>query len=305
MPADPTGATHPTAPTADHPPRPSTRATTPGPPQLRTRDVASRLLRWYAASHPLRPLRPLRPRPLLAARRRGPRFALPVVLALLAVPLVTAAQHSRPAPYGDHFRVHARVDADGRGAPASRAADGQGTAVPRVSGRAVRAYDTVRGRVRWTYTREGRRPLVLRAAGGHALTLWDDGLVTDTARGGVRWHRAIPESAHWLRTPGARGGSGVLRPLDPAAHMLAVVTPHRIAAYRTVDGDLRWTLPARRGCAFAPARSLRRDRVLLVAQPCRDRAAPWTAQLVAVDDLGRVTPRRTPLGNDVPGAPRA
>ncbi|MGA4842772.1 hypothetical protein [Streptomyces sp. G45] len=217
------------------------------------------------------------------------RLLLSVVLALLAVPLVTAAHHARPAPYGDQFHAHARA---------------RGASEPRVTGDAVAAYGAVDGRIRWTYARQGRRPFLTRAAPGHALTLWDDGLVTDTGHRGVRWHRAVPETAAWLRTPGAHGGRGALRPLDPAFRMLAVVTPHRVAAYRTADGDLRWILPARAGCAFAPARALHRDGALLLAQPCRDRAAPWTAQVVAVDDLGRIAPHRTPLGNDLPGEHR-
>ncbi|WP_282797555.1 hypothetical protein [Streptomyces sp. CC224B] len=219
--------------------------------------------------------------------RRLARLAAPLLLALLTVPLATAAHHVRPAPYGDRFTLHARVEGD---------------SVPYVTGRAVRARDADNGRAHWTYTRPGRRPLALLPARGHALVLWDDGLVTDTARGAVRWHRAIPASAPWLASPAARGGTGVLRLLDPAARMLAVVTPQRVAAYRVADGDLRWTLPAREGCAFDPARSVRRHGVLLIAQPCRAGATPWTAQLVAVDGLGRVTPRRTPLGNELPGS---
>ncbi|MFF8639227.1 hypothetical protein [Streptomyces sp. NPDC015345] len=221
---------------------------------------------------------------------RGTRIALPVALALLALPLITAAHHSRPAPYGDRLIAHARVPDAGPGAaPALR-----------TRGRAVQAYEPIGGAIRWTYTREGRRPLTVLAAPGHAFTLWSDGLVTDTERDGgrsVRWHRAVPESAGWLRTPAALGGAGVLRPLAPGARMLAVVTPRRITAYRTADGDLRWVLPARRGCAFEPARSLHRDGALLVAQPCAGTAASWTAQVVAVDDLGRIVPGRTPLGN--------
>jgi hypothetical protein len=45
--------------------------------------------------------------------------------------------------------------------------------------------------------------------------------------------------------------------------------------------------------------------MLLIAQPCPH--AAWTAQLIAVDDLGRITPHRRPLGNEVreqPGKPR-
>ncbi|AZM57514.1 hypothetical protein DMA15_07850 [Streptomyces sp. WAC 01529] len=217
-------------------------------------------------------------------------MALPVALALLALPLVTAAHHSRPAPYGDHLTVHARVDGEN-----PRVDPGL-----KVRGRAVEAYDTRSGEHRWTYTREGRRPVTVLAAPGHAFALWSDGLVTDTERAGgrsVRWHRAIPESAPWLRTPAARDGAGVLQPLTADTRMLAVVTPHRIAAYRTADGDLRWILPARRGCAFEPARSLRRDGALLVAQPCAGTTAAWTSQVIAVDDYGRIVPGRTPLGN--------
>ncbi|WP_447036615.1 outer membrane protein assembly factor BamB family protein [Streptomyces sp. DSM 118878] len=233
-----------------------------------------------------------------APGRRGTRIALPVALALLAVPLITAAHHSRPAPYGDRLTVHARVDGAGPQAPPGL----------RTRGGAVQAYDRGSGEARWTYTRKGRTPLTLLTAPGHAFALWSDGLVTDTAtetgtgargaRGGsVRWHRAIPASAAWLRTPEARGGAGVLRPLAPGARMLAVVTPHRIAAYRAADGDLRWVLPARRGCAFEPARSVRRGGALMVAQPCTGPAASWTSQVIAVDDYGRIVPGRTPLGN--------
>ncbi|MEV0118261.1 hypothetical protein AB0H77_34310 [Streptomyces sp. NPDC050844] len=231
--------------------------------------------------------------PRATAARRGSRLALPVALALLALPLITAAHHSRPAPYGDHITVHARVAA--------------GSAAPelRTKGPTVEAYNTATGRARWTYGRAGHRPLALLPAPGHAVALWSDGLVTDTARAdgsAVRWHRAIPGSASWLRTPAARGAAGVLQPLDPHGRMIAVVTPHRIAAYRTADGDLRWVLPARGGCAFEPARSVRHRAALLVAQPCGDAATPWTSQLIAVDDLGRIVPGRTPLGNELPGA---
>jgi hypothetical protein len=222
-----------------------------------------------------------------------------VALGLLALPLITAAHHSRPAPYGDHVTVHARVDGEAAALVTGPAPD-PGL---RTSGRAVQAYDRATGRARWTYSRVGSRPLALLPAPGHAIALWSDGLVTDTARAdgsAVRWHRAIPDAAPWLRTPAARGATGVLQPLDPRGRMLAVVTPRRISAYRSADGDLRWVLPARGGCAFDPARSVRRGDALLVAQPCADAAIAWTAQLIAVDDLGRIVPRRTPLGNELP-----
>ena len=219
------------------------------------------------------------------ARRRPLRALLPAALALLlAAPLLTAAHQARTAPYGDRLTdhtLHARVE--------------HATRPPlRTAGATVEAYDAQTGRTRWTYTREGRRPLGVLPARGDAIALWDDGLVTATVRGdgsAVRWHRALPGAAPWLA---AHGGAGVLRALGP--RMLAVVTPQRIAAYRIADGDLRWLLPARRGCAFVPARAVRARAALLIAQPCAatDR---WTGEIIAVDDLGRITPDRTPLGN--------
>ncbi|MYW66604.1 hypothetical protein GTY65_21430 [Streptomyces sp. SID8379] len=231
------------------------------------------------------------PQPSPRKPRRG--LLVPVLTALLALPLITAAHYARPAPYGDHL---ARVAGDS-GGPAPRV---------RTTGDAVEAYDATG--TRWRHTREGRRPLAVLPAPGHAFALWSDGLVTDTERAGgraVRWHRAVPDADTWLRTPGARGGAGVLQPLDSGGRMLAVVTPRRIAAYRAADGDLRWVLPARAGCVFEPATYVRRENALLVAQPCGTAAgAAWTEQIVAVDGLGRIVPRRTPLGNELPEEPR-
>lgn len=223
-----------------------------------------------------------------AARRRAARALLPVAVALL----LTAAHEARPAPYGDRLASHARV-AHGHG-------HGHGTRQPplRTTEAAVEAYDGATGHPRWTYAREGRHPVAVLPARGHAIALWDDGLVTDTARGdgsAVRWHRALPGAARWLA---AHGATGVLRPLG--AGMLAVITPWRVAAYRIADGDLRWTLPARYGCAFAPARAVRHGAALLIAQPCAA-ADSWTTELVAIDDLGRITPHRMPLGNEQRG----
>ncbi|MEV7318772.1 hypothetical protein [Streptomyces sp. NPDC093970] len=203
------------------------------------------------------------------------RRLLPAALALLvAGVLLCAVQQVRPVPYGDHLTP------------------GPAAAGARARGAAVEAYD---GRIlRWRYARAGRRPLSVLPARGHAIAVWDDGLVTDTDGRTVRWHRALPAATGWLRR---QGGAGVLRPLGRG--ILAVVTPARIAAYRTADGDLRWVLPARAGCAFRPERAVRHGRALLIAQPCADGA--WTAQLIAVDDLGRIVPHRAPLGNDLPG----
>ncbi|MET8025990.1 hypothetical protein [Streptomyces avermitilis] len=237
-----------------------------------------------------------RPRPGLPAApplqplRRRPQRLLPAALALLlGAPLLAAVHHARPAPYGDRLTVHARV------APAVEPR-------LRMRGAAVEAYGSRGGAVHWTYARAGRRPLAVLPARGDAVALWDDGLVTatDATGTGVRWHRALPAAADWLA---AHGGTGVLRMLDPGTRMLAVVTPHRIAAYRLADGDLRWVLPARPGCAFAPARAVHRGGAILIAQPCLA-ADSWSGEIVAVDDLGPIAPSRTPLGNEWQGERR-
>ncbi|MFG3660649.1 hypothetical protein [Streptomyces sp. NPDC047706] len=230
-----------------------------------------------------KPADPLAPDASPAAPRAPRRLPAAVTALLLTVPLLAAAHHARPAPYGDRLTVHTRVQ--------------HPTPDLRIRGAAVEAYDRATGAARWHHTREGRRPLTVLPARGEAITLWDDGLVTDTDGTTVRWHRALPAAAGWLA---AHGGRGVMRPLGRG--ILAVVTPDRIAAYRTSDGDLRWVLPARKGCAFRPERALRRSGALLVAQPCA--RAAWTTQLAAVDDLGRITPHRAPLGNDASGRRR-
>ena len=144
------------------------------------------------------------------------------------------------------------------------------------------------------YAREGRHSLAVLPARADTVTLWDDGLLTANDGTSVRWHRALPAADDWLP---AQGGTGVLRPLGRG--ILAVVTPPRITGYRLADGNLRWVVQAREGCTFTPGRAVHHAGALIVAQPCP--AAAWTSQLIAVDDLGRITPHRTPLGNDVPG----
>ncbi|KUO03589.1 PQQ-binding-like beta-propeller repeat protein [Streptomyces caeruleatus] len=210
------------------------------------------------------------------------RLPAPVLALLVVIPLLAVAQHARPAPYGDHLTVP-------RTAPARVQ---HATPRLRTDGAALRAHDPRTGALHWRYTRDGRRPLTSLHARGDVITLWDDGLVTATDGRTVRWHRALPAHGDWLP---AQGGTGVLRLLGRG--MLAVVTPHRIAAYRIADGDLRWMLPASDGCGFQPRRAVHHAKTLIVAQPCPH--AAWTAQLVALDDLGRIAPHRRPLGNEV------
>ncbi|WP_063762132.1 hypothetical protein [Streptomyces bicolor] len=215
-------------------------------------------------------------------RRRLRALLTPALLLLLAPPLLTAAHHARPTPYGDHLTTHASVHSHAHHATTAQATTPHApppqqppTPHLRTTPTAIEAYDPRTGTPHWRYTREGRRPLTsLPLTSPHArvdvITLWDDGMVTDTDGRTVRWHRALPAARDWLA---AHGGAGVLRPLGRG--MLAVVTPRRVFAYRIADGDLRWVLPAREGCAFEPARAEHHGEVLLLAQPC-PRAA-WTA----------------------------
>ncbi|MFD7317625.1 hypothetical protein [Streptomyces sp. NPDC059883] len=227
--------------------------------------------------------------------RRRTRLLLAALSAVLAVPLVTAARQSRDFPFDDRLTVH------------TTAAPGPTAQEPdlRTAGPRVEARDPGSGTLRWVHERTGSRPLALAAGPGHAFALWSDGLVTDTERvtgSAVRWHRALPGLADWLAAGPGRA-AGVLQPLAPGSRMLAVVTPQRIVAFRAGDGDLRWVLPAARGCAFDPGRYVRTAGILLVAQPCPGHT-DWTAELMAVDDLGRIVPGRTPLRNDLRDDPR-
>lgn len=229
--------------------------------------------------------------------RRPPRTPLRAAasLLLLALPVLTAAHHARPAPYGDHLTVHARVPHTTPPQPRSHP---PAPAHLRTHTTAIEAHDPRTGVPLWRYAREGRRPLASLHARVEVITLWDDGMVTDTDGRSVRWHRALPAARAWLA---AHGGAGVLRPLGRG--ILAVVTPGRVSAYRIADGDLRWMLPAREGCAFEAARAVRHGEALLIAQPCRPDVA-WTAQVIALDDLGRITSQRKPLGNEAGTAGR-
>ncbi|WP_338695148.1 hypothetical protein V2W30_09120 [Streptomyces sp. Q6] len=147
---------------------------------------------------PARPAHPaslalFTPPPPAPRRRLRAALLLPVVGALLALPLLAAAHQTRSAPYGDHLTRYARAAVDPAGPEP----------LLRTRGGAVEAYDGTA--VHWRHTRDGRRPLAVLAAPGQALALWSDGLVTDTERAGaqgVRWHRALPDAAPWLRTPG-------------------------------------------------------------------------------------------------------
>ncbi|MEV4505754.1 hypothetical protein [Streptomyces klenkii] len=204
-------------------------------------------------------------------RHRTPfRASLALLLAvlLLTPPLAAVAVRGRHAPFGDRLTLHAAAHtARPAGAPRVRVVRG-----------GLEAYDPGTGARRWTYAREGHRPLqTARPARGGAVALWDDGLVTGTAlRGGALsvWHRGVPGAA-------GRAAHGALHLLGAPPSAVAVVTPRLVTAYGPGDGDLRWHREAGRGCAFDPARTAHREGLLLVARRCAP-GTPWTAGIAAL-----------------------
>ncbi|MEV7615353.1 hypothetical protein [Streptomyces sp. NPDC089799] len=221
------------------------------------------------------------------ARRRWARRppALLAVAAFLAVLAALLAGLSPATPYGD--RLTARQPAAGPEGAAYEVPHGRPAYRLALDRDAVHAYAPDGTRPAWTYAREGRRPVAVRSAPGHAFTLWDDGMVTDTVRRAgtgdpvVRWHRTAPGA----------GTEGSLASLGADGRMLVVVTPARALGYRAEDGDLRWIVTARKGCAFRPGEAPPTvDRLLLLAQDCDDPDMPWTLRTVAVGEQGRIKP---------------
>ncbi|MFG2298162.1 hypothetical protein [Streptomyces sp. NPDC048603] len=215
--------------------------------------------------------------------RRPP--ALLAVAAFLAVLATLLAALSPATPYGD--RLTARPPAAGPAGAAYELPHLQPAYRLTLDRDAVHAHTPGSDRPAWTYAREGRRPVAVRSAPGHAFTLWDDGMVTDTVRESgtgdpvVRWHRAAPGA----------GTDGSLASLGADGRMLVVVTPARALGFRAEDGDLRWIVTARKGCAFRPGEAPPAvDRLLLLAQDCADPDVPWTLRTVPLGEQGRIKP---------------
>ncbi|MFF4650117.1 hypothetical protein [Streptomyces sp. NPDC001380] len=255
---------------------------------------------------PLR--RPSLPRP----RPRGlpPRAALPPAAVLLVLLAGAAAHAHRPAPYGDRIAAPGAAGVLPAGsAGASAGGPGpDGPAAGRLAvdgldlriGPGLEAYDARTGRHLWSYRRRGAAALHAVRSGGDAVVVWDDGLLTAVRPAGhrVRWHRAVPGLAAWLRGgPGGSPGPGgtpaavgrartVLQPVDGPEPWLGVFTPALAMGFRDRDGDLRWILAPPRGCAFAPDRAARTDAAAVVARPCTGTGDGGRARTVEVAGYG-------------------
>ncbi|MGH1555243.1 hypothetical protein ACRAWF_35450 [Streptomyces sp. L7] len=203
----------------------------------------------------------LRPSSRNTPRPQPPQASSPSLPSSSSRPgsLAVAQQHIRPAPLR-------RPPHPGTPGPPADTARARGDVVGRTTGGPCAGGTRAWAAVRSTCCPRGKRS----PSGTTGSSQSTDGR-------SVRWHRA---PARGGRVAAHRAAAGVLRPLGRG--MLAVVAA-RIAAYRTADGDLRWVLPARAGCAFRPERAVRHGRALLVAQPCAHGAwtaqrSPWTTQ---------------------------
>ncbi len=153
-------------------------------------------------------------------------------------------------------------------------------------GPGLEAYDPVTGEHAWSYRREGATALYLAMAGENAVVVWDDGLVTSVRPSDheVRWHRAVPGLADWLRGDGEPGAekrteaqrkqiavqraAAALYTVPKASAWVAVVTPGLTMGFRDADGDLRYNSSPPGNCVYDPTRTVHTDYAVLVPRSC-------------------------------------
>ncbi|MFD0530299.1 hypothetical protein ACFQ1I_32195 [Kitasatospora arboriphila] len=119
-----------------------------------------------------------------------------------------------------------------------------------------------------------------------AVVVWDDGLVTSVRPSDhqVRWHRAVPGLADWLRADGEPGAADRTEEQKQAVAVrraaaalqtaledepwVAVVTPSLTMGFRDRDGDLRYNSRPPQGCSYDPLRAVHTDNAVLVPRTC-------------------------------------
>ncbi|MEU3573141.1 hypothetical protein AB0E96_32655 [Kitasatospora sp. NPDC036755] len=211
-----------------------------------------------------------------------PRSILPASAVMLVLAAGAAAHANKPVPFGD--RVAGPGDAEA--APVNSETLGSADLDLRV-GPGLEAFHKQTGEQAWSYRREGAEALYLAMAGDNAIVVWDDGLVTSVRPGDheVRWHRAVPGLADWLRGDGEPGAAQrtdaqrkALAKQRAAAALhtvqrdgspwLALVTPNLTMGLRDADGDLRYNDKPAGGCVYDPLRAVHTDYAVLIPRTC-------------------------------------
>ncbi|MET8703671.1 hypothetical protein ACFVUH_27770 [Kitasatospora sp. NPDC058032] len=215
------------------------------------------------------------------SRALSPRSILPALAVLVVLVAGAAAHANKPVPFGD--RVAAKGAAD---ASADPTASLDAAALDLRVGPGLEAYHRDTGEHAWSYHREGATALYLSMAGENAVVVWDDGLVTSVRPGDqqVRWHRAVPGLADWLRGAGEPGAdkrteeqrkqlateraAASLHTVRESTPWVAVVTPELTMGFRDADGDLRYNSKPPGSCVYDPVGTVATDYAVLVPRNC-------------------------------------
>ncbi|WP_043478610.1 hypothetical protein [Kitasatospora sp. MBT66] len=215
------------------------------------------------------------------SRALSPRSILPALAVLLVLVAGAAAHANKPVPFGDRVAARSAADPSADATATLDAAD-----LDLRVGPGLEAYHRATGEHAWSYQREGATALYLSMAGENAVVVWDDGLVTSVRPGDqqVRWHRAVPGLADWLRGAGEPGAdkrteeqrkqqateraSAALRTVQQSTPWVAVVTPQLTMGFRDADGDLRYNSKPAGNCVYDPERTVATDYAVLVPRSC-------------------------------------
>jgi hypothetical protein len=119
-----------------------------------------------------------------------------------------------------------------------------------------------------------------------AVVVWDDGMVTSVQIGDhqVRWHRAVPGLADWLRGDGEPGdtqrteaqrkqlqlerAAAAVQTVAGPEPWVQVLTPGLTMGFRDRDGDLRFNSRPQAGCLYDPARSVATATTVMLPRSC-------------------------------------
>ncbi len=215
------------------------------------------------------------------SRALSPRSILPASAVLLVLVAGAAAHANKPVPFGDRVAAKGVADASADATATLDAAD-----LDLRVGPGLEAYHRGTGEHAWSYQREGATALYLAMAGENAVVVWDDGLVTSVRPGDqqVRWHRAVPGMAEWLRGSGEPGpdrrteeqrkqqaterAAAALRTVAQSTPWVAVVTPDLTMGFRDADGDLRYNSKPAGNCVYDPERTVATDFAVLIPRSC-------------------------------------